>query len=723
MQYRKIKAIDRAAFRQDILNSTLVHSPASALDVAVHQYDSQLGNLLNKHAPLQSRSIVVRPVVPWYNEDIGAAKRKRRQLERQWRRTMLTVHRDLFKAQRQAVRDMIRQARSQYYNQKIQQCRSDQGALFKVIGQLAGKSATPILPSHTSAQDLAASFSDFFIRKITTIRERLVSQRQSTPAPYHPVLTDICDVHLSTFTPASIEEVTKIVTRSASKTCALDPIPTSLLADCLHELAPAITNIVNLSLSSGCFPAKFKKALVTPLIKKPSLDPQDVKNYRPVSNLSFVSKVVERVVAARLDAYITENGLHENMQSAYRLHHGVESALLKVHDDIIGALDRREAVMLIFLDLSAAFDTIDHDLLLRRLHDDFGIRGQCLAWLQSYVRARCQVVRIGGVLSADATLNFGVPQGSVLGPILFILYTKPMASIARRHDLQAHFYADDSQLYVSFSPQVPGDEAAIARKVEACLSETRRWMLANMLKQNDDKTEFIIVCSTNVRKQISGAPLTVGDASIPPSPSVRNLGVTFDAEMTLHPHFKKVCQAAYLHLRNIALIRPALTDKAAECLIHAFITSRLDFCNSLYAGLPSSSLNMLQAVQNAAARLLTRNGKYDHVTPILCQLHWLPITSRIQYKILLLVYKALNGLAPVYVRDMLRYRNARPGLRSTGRLLDIPRTKTLTYGNRAFSTVGPRLWNSLPADLKTAPSLNVFKANLKTHLFKTVFGQ
>ena len=127
---------------------------------------------------------------------------------------------------------------------------------------------------------------------------------------------------------------------------------------------------------------------------------------------------------------------------------------------------------------------------------------------------------------------------------------------------------------------------------------------------------------------------------------------------------------------------------------------------------------MLQAVQNAAARLLSHKGKYDHVAPILHQLHWLPITSRIHYKVLLLVYKALNGLAPPYIRDMLRYRDARPGLRSTGRLLDVPRTRTSTYGNRAFSTIGPRLWNSLPPDLKSASSVNVFKTNLKTHLFK-----
>jgi hypothetical protein len=305
---------------------------------------------------------------------------------------------------------------------------------------------------------------------------------------------------------------------------------------------------------------------------------------------------------------------------------------------------------------------------------------------------------------------------------LFVLYTSQIADIARAHGLQAHFYADDSQLYVAFSPLEPGDEESIARRVSACLDDIRCWMLANMLKQNDGKTEFVIACSARIRAHVHADSLRVGDTSIAPSASARNLGVIFDAEMNLQGHIRKVCQVSYMHLRNIASIRPALTDKAAECLIHAFITSRLDCCNSLLAGLPNTTLHKLQSIQNAAARLLTGTGKYEHITPVLCQLHWLPISFRIQYKVLLLVYKTLHGLAPQYLQDLLRYRSARPGLRSAGTLLDVPRTRTVTYGDRAFSSIGPTWWNSLPSGLKTASSLNSFKNNLKTYLFSEAYG-
>ena len=394
-----------------------------------------------------------------------------------------------------------------------------------------------------------------------------------------------------------------------------------------------------------------------------------------------------------------------------------------MNNDIVCSLDKKQAVMLILLDLSAAFDTIDHQILLRRLHDDIGVRGVCLRWFSSYLQDRCQSVCIAGVSSPEARLPFGVPQGSVLGPALFVIYTAQIAEITREHQLLAHFYADDSQLYVAFSPQEPGDEESIARKVSACLKDIRRWMLANMLKQNDEKTEFIIACPPRIRHYVQGDHLIVGDTSIAPSASARNLGVIFDAEMNLQAHIRKVCQVSYMHLRNIASIRPALTDKAAECLIHAFITSRLDCCNSLLAGLPGTTLGKLQSIQNAAARLLTGTRKYDHITPVLRELHWLPITSRIQYKVTLLVYKTLHGPAPQYLQDLIQYRSARPGLRSAGILLNVPMTRSVTYGDRAFCSIGPTWWNSLPSELKTSPSVDSFKRNLKTHLFKLAYGQ
>ena len=213
----------------------------------------------------------------------------------------------------------------------------------------------------------------------------------------------------------------------------------------------------------------------------------------------------------------------------------------------------------------------------------------------------------------------------------------------------------------------------------------------------------------------------IGEAQIIPSEGARNIGVHFDRNMNLKKHVSNICQNAYFQLHNIASIRGVLTKSTAECLIHAFITSRLDFCNSLLVGLPQTILQRLQAIQNAAARLLTGSKKYDHITPILQDLHWLPVSARIDYKIILMTYKALQGLAPSYIEAMIEYRNTRPGLRSSQKKLYVPKTCLASYGDRAFACIAPRLWNSLPCSLTSISEISTFKCQLKTYLFEQAY--
>ena len=190
-----------------------------------------------------------------------------------------------------------------------------------------------------------------------------------------------------------------------------------------------------------------------PLLKKASLDKNVLKNYRPVSNLPFLSKVLEKVIAKRLDDYLAACNMQELYQSAYTAHHSTETALLKVKNDICKFVDDQGAAALVLLDLSAAFDTIDHGILLRRLEARFGITGSALAWIASYLTDRKEVVLIGESKSNDRSLCYGVPQGSVLGPLLFTLYTSELGDVMRRFNIQFHLYADDTQLYLPFNPR------------------------------------------------------------------------------------------------------------------------------------------------------------------------------------------------------------------------------------------------------------------------------
>ena len=525
---------------------------------------------------------------------------------------------------------------------------------------------------------------------------------------------------LSQFSALTETEVKKIIVKSAPTSCDLDPAPSWLLKMCLDDsFLTTITGIVN-RCTTGTMPKCFKEALVRPLLKKPSLDHTVLKNYRPISNLPFLSKVIEKVVAFQLKRHLGENQLLDTLQSAYREYHSTETALVKVQSDIINAVDNNNVALLILLDLSAAFDTIDHTILLRRLQNSFGVEGQALEWFHSYLVGRTQRVSIEGATSDNQVLTYGVPQGSVLGPILFTCYTTPLGDIIQNQGLIRHFYADDSQLYVFFKPPIETHDAIVS--AEQCIGEVKTWMNRNFLKLNEDKTEVIAFGTKQKLAAVQDMTLTIGEHTVYPSPKATNLGVTFDSLMTMEAHISSICKCSFYQIRNIAHIRRFLSTPAVKSLVQACVTSRLDYGNALLYGLPKTSIHRLQRIQNVAARIVTGADRQSHITPILSQLHWLPVHQRIVYKVLLLTYKALHSLAPIYISNMITTYHPARSLRSSHELLlTVPRTRLRSWGDRTFQFASASEWNALPSSIRNAPSLTMLKKHLKTHLFRLVY--
>ena len=365
---------------------------------------------------------------------------------------------------------------------------------------------------------------------------------------------------------------------------------------------------------------------------------------------------------------------------------------------------------------------IDHALLLRMLEDRYGIGGTVHKWFKSYLSDRTQTVIIQGVSLDSQPLNLGVPQGSVLGPVLFTLYSAPIAEIARKYGLRVHLYADDTQLYVSFSS---GEAVVTVARVEQCEAEIKAWLVAHKLKLNDDKTVIMQIVSPRSTASLLDCHVLVGDDRISLSDAATNLGVDLDQHFNMQAQVKKVCRTAYTRLKNIAKIRSVLPQKTAETLVHALITSKLDYCNALMYGLPASTTtSLLQYVQNSAARVVMRTRKFDHITSVLRDLHWLQVEDRIIFKILMITYRALHGLAPDYISDLVVPYVPPRSLRSANEnLLVVPSSRLRSFGDRRFAYAAPTLWNSLPLKIRNAQSLTQFKGLLKTHLFVKTYCQ
>jgi hypothetical protein len=713
--FRNWKKLDLCTFKERVLSSSAYINPASTVDEYSSQLESDMITILDDLAPIcTSTKRCGKPENRWLSDDAAAAKRTRRRLERKWKATNLEDVRVSYRKACRVANKLITESRRAFYARRVTESSRDPRALWRCVkGLLHTKSSTV-----AHEKGMSVRFASFFSEKISMAKAKVAAMRAvMSPHLGSPATEDISIEKvevLESLAETSVEEVSKFIARLPNKTSPLDYLHTSVLKSCSEVLAPLITRLVNMSFAEGRFPSQFKTAQVTPLLKKDGLDASDPGNYRPISNLNTISKIVERLCLARLLPHVAASGRFNPLQSAYRKFHSTETALLKILDDLYRIVNDRRSAVLIGLDLSAAFDTIEHDILTERLRTVFGINGKALHWIETYLKDRTQYVSTGNERSALVSCTYGVPQGSVLGPFLFSVYVSPIANVITSHGVQFHQYADDTQLYIA----TRSDDDI--KRLEECTVAVRDWFTRNGMLLNPDKSEVLLIARrTNAERFSQGSGVCVAGSNIAYAVQLKSLGITLDQQLSFDQHTASVVKSSNFNIRALRHIRPMLDRSVANTIACSIVSTRLDYCNSLLFGMSAKNIQKLQRIQNALARVVTGSRRRAHIKPVLRDLHWLPVAQRIEYKIALITHKVLANGQPEYLHSLMTEHKPTRHLRSEHqRLLSKPTGLTSALGSRSFTRASEAVWNKLPEVIRRTESTQCFKKKLKTHLFR-----
>jgi exonuclease III len=626
--YRPTKTVDMVKFCEDVTDKLGALPPTNDVGKRVKDYNEVLGNLVEEYSPLKTVTIKLVPEARWFDKDYVELRKLRRSAEQRYRRTSREADKKMYIALRKQAIDTSFVKKKNYVREKLKE---NSGSLYSVVNKLIDNEREVILPKASSNKELANNFLVFFKEKIEKIRSTFTPspQRQST-------VIDANIVKLTEFEPATLDEIIDIAKSNGVKCSPEDPVPASLLSPNIETFAPFWLEIVNLSLQVGSMDSMVD-AVILPAIKELNslIDTENYKNYRPLSNLVFIGKLIERVVQKRLNQHLVRNKLVSNKNYAYEQDHSTELLLLKVVDDLYKSFDNNLPSVVVLLDLSAAFDTVDHTKLLDILKNEIGIEGTALKWFKSFLIGRTQKVKIGDEYSEILELLFGVAQGSVLGPPLFKIYIRSLYKYVEPTKFSIEGFADDHQLIKQF--MICLQQKALGEDIQNLLSHIAVWMNEYFLCLNQGKTKILVIAPPSVQPEIIIRGVFIQNVCIRFVKTAKNLGIILDNELSFECQINKVVKGCYATIKKLSQIKGYLSEEELKQLVSSSIFSLMDYCNALYYGINVNLIMKLQRVQNCAARLVSKtkipSGGMDEV---LLKMHWLKVKFRCVYKILLI---------------------------------------------------------------------------------------
>ena len=693
------------------------------VNTAYQDFISKIMDVIDIIAPLKEIRIKGNSK-SWFDSEILERINIREKLRKKYKKSGLQIDFENFKNAQKQAQQMTKAKKCDYIKEQLQINKAKPAKLWKTLKSLGmsskGPNAKICLKENEVTYFEPKETCGIFKRFYENLAQSLVDQLPPAPNKFNKQTTreyygNFNITNILKFETIDSTMILDILSKTnISKAPGIDKLPGTFLRDGSAVIAIPLTQIINLSIVTSKFPDLCKIAKLIALFKKGSRT--DAKNYRPISLLPLLSKLFEKVIHIQTENFLNSNDILYTYQSGFRSRHSTESCLTHLVDRFLEGCDRGLHTGMILIDLQKAFDTINYDILLEKM-EPMNFSPETICWFKSYLSNRSFTVNVDSSFSEPADLNCGVPQGSILGPLLFLIYINDLPQAVE--DCSIRLYADDT--CISFTHK---NVSVIEDKLNKDFNLLCDWFLDNKLSIHfgEDKTKTILFSPKNLAKGADPITINRHDVSLKQFSTVEYLGCILDSTLSGEDMALKVLEKVNGRLKFLYRQGKYLNPRLRRMLCNTLIQPHFDYASSAwYPNLCKGLKGKLQIVQNKCIRfclyLGNREGiRYKHLKKI----NWLPISERVNQFIAVSVYKFSNDLAPKYMEDIFKKSNNTHRTRYTNETkLDIPMRKH-EYGKNCLSYLGATIWNNLENDIKEAKSSNSFKHKIKDKFFKQI---
>lgn len=653
-------------------------------------FNDQLTAIFDIHAPLKTKTFgSKRTSEPWFTDTLRSMKKLKTKAWSKFKSSRSPIDRKYFCDMRNIYNAALLNEKKAFLNFHINANFRNSKNLWSTLKSNGIVKSNPISSSLPEQLCDATLINDYFIDSIP---------REEIPENYAMQFGNnkFSDISFE-FQYASVELVRTLILKQKPHTVGYEGISGKMLQHSLPNIAEPLTHIINFSFESGTFPLIWKQVLVKPIPKNNKI--KNISELRPISLLSVPSKIAEGVIHQQLTPYMFNSDVIPKIQSGFQKNHGTSTTLLSILDDVLSSINSDKVTSLTLLDMSKAFDSLNTELLLKKLKY-YGINDNILMWFTSYLLNRYQYICLdtssGRTISSKRLLLSGVPQGSILGPLLFNVYTADLPQVIKYSSM--HMYADDVQLYLSFD--ILATEEAQA-KINYDLNRIRNWTLQNSLILNPKKSKNIVLGTPNRLRALANFQLFIDNIAIEQLEEVKNLGLTIDKHLNFIPHISEVCRKCFCSFKQISGFRNILGKDVKLLLCESLVISHVNYCDYVYGPcLNLSEKNKLQKIQNICIRFVTNTSFYEHVTPHIRQLELLKLNERRFVHFSSLLNNVIILQQPTYLFDKLLMRNTmhNRNLRYTNDHLCTTRPKYEKFRS-SFTYLSTYVYNNLPLHL------------------------